>query len=102
MDIAPWLQRLGPQQYEAAFREHAVDTAVLSSLTAEVLKELGVAAVGHRRQLLDAIAALPERSPAERAIRTIGKVTPPRSPSVPVGERRQVAVLFALLPAIRD
>jgi hypothetical protein len=95
VDIAAWLQRLGLQQYEAALREHAVDTAVLSSLTAEDLKELGVAAVGHRRKLLDAIAALPERSPVDGAIRTIGKVAPPRSPSVPVGERRQVAVLFA-------
>jgi hypothetical protein len=31
---------------------------VLPSLTAEDLKELGVSALGHRRKLLDAIAAL--------------------------------------------
>jgi hypothetical protein len=31
---------------------------VLSSLTAEDLKDLGVSLVGHRRRLLDAIAAL--------------------------------------------
>ncbi|HWI27987.1 MAG TPA: hypothetical protein VN668_13520 [Stellaceae bacterium] len=101
MEIAAWLQRLGLQQYEAAFREHAVNTAVLSSLTAEDLKELGVAAVGHRRKLLDAIAALPERSPAEGAIRTIGKVAPPSSPAVPAGERRRVTVLFADLAGFR-
>jgi hypothetical protein len=95
VDIAACLQRLGLQQFEAAFREHAVDTAVRSSLTAKDLKALGVAAVGHRRKLLDAIPALPERSPADGGIRTIGNVAPPRSPAVPVGERRQVAVLFA-------
>ena len=60
MDIAAWLQRLGLQQHEAAFREHAVDTSVPSSLIAEDPKELGVAAAGHRRKLLDAIAALPD------------------------------------------
>jgi hypothetical protein len=37
----------------------------LSQLTTEDLKELGVAAVGHRRQLMVAIAALrPEGTPA--------------------------------------
>jgi hypothetical protein len=36
----------------------AIDETVLQSLTAEDLKDLGVSVVGHRRQLLDAIAAL--------------------------------------------
>src|SRR4051794_35272967 len=58
VDIAVWLRSLGLEQYEAAFRENAVDTEVLPSLTAEDLKEIGVAAVGHRRKLLEAIAAL--------------------------------------------
>jgi hypothetical protein len=57
-DVAAWLRGLGLGQYEAAFRGNDVDTTVLPSLTAEDLKEIGVASVGHRRRLLDAIAAL--------------------------------------------
>ena len=51
------------QQYEQAFCDNAIDTAVLPSLTAEDSKDLGVTLVGHRRWLLDAIAALAPRSP---------------------------------------
>src|ERR1700757_4362959 len=58
MDIAVWLRRLGLGKYEAAFRENEITEKVLPNLTAEDLKELGVAALGHRRTLLDAIAAL--------------------------------------------
>jgi hypothetical protein len=46
----------GPR-YEAAFRDNEIDETVLPSLTAEDLKELGVTSFGHRRKLLDAIAA---------------------------------------------
>jgi SAM domain (Sterile alpha motif) len=55
MDVAHWLRQLGLERYEAAFRENDVSAAILSDLTAEDLKELGVVSVGHRRQLLEAI-----------------------------------------------
>jgi SAM domain (Sterile alpha motif) len=58
MDVVVWLRSLGLGKYEAAFRENEIDEKVLLSLTAEDLKELGVAALGHRRMLLDAIAVL--------------------------------------------
>ena len=58
MDLGGWLRSLGLGQYEAAFRENEIDDAVLPSLTAEDLKDLGVSVVGHRRKLLDAIAGL--------------------------------------------
>ena len=45
MDIVVWLRSLGLGKYEAAFRENEIDETVLPSLTAEDLKELGVAAV---------------------------------------------------------
>jgi hypothetical protein len=53
-----WLHGLGLQQYEQAFCDNAIDAAVLPELTADDLKDLGVALVGHRRKLLTAIAAL--------------------------------------------
>ena len=58
MDIVVWLRSLGLGKYEAAFRENEIDETVLPNLTAEDLKDLGVGIVGHRRKLLDAIAAL--------------------------------------------
>jgi hypothetical protein len=58
MDVEAWLRSLGLERYEAAFHENEIDEAILPNLTAEDLKDLGVGAVGHRRKLLDAIAAL--------------------------------------------
>ena len=46
MDLGGWLRSLGLERYEAAFRENEIDEAVLPNLTAEDLKELGVAASG--------------------------------------------------------
>jgi len=58
MDVGSWLRGLGLEKYEAAFRENEIDETVLPSLTADDLKDLGIGIVGHRRKLLDAIAAL--------------------------------------------
>ena len=58
MDIVAWLHGLGLERYEKAFRDNAVDAAVLPELTAEDLSDIGVNLVGHRRKLLAAIAAL--------------------------------------------
>ena len=58
MDVAVWLRSLGLERYEAAFRENEISERVLPSLTQEDLKEIGVGPVGHRRMLLEAIAAL--------------------------------------------
>jgi hypothetical protein len=58
MDVADWLRALGLERYEAAFRENDVDAELLPNLTADDLKDLGVTSVGHRRHLLEAIAAL--------------------------------------------
>ena len=51
-------ETLGLERYEAAFRENDVDAELLPNLTADDLKDLGVTSVGHRRRLLEAIAAL--------------------------------------------
>ena len=58
MDVAGWLRSLGLERYETAFRENDVGTRLLPNLTGDDLKDLGVTSVGHRRQLLEAIAAL--------------------------------------------
>jgi class 3 adenylate cyclase/tetratricopeptide (TPR) repeat protein len=99
VDVAGWLRDLGLERYEAAFRENDVSTEVLCHLTAEDLEGLGVGTIGHRRQLLVAIAKLNEQ-------RTTNAVNPwfapPTTASRPVGEdvvshggeRRQLTVMF--------
>ena len=46
MDIGTWLHGLGLQRYEQAFRDNAIDAAILPELTAEDLREIGVGPVG--------------------------------------------------------
>ena len=93
MDVEEWLRSLALSQYEAAFRENAIDGKVLPKLTAEDLKELGVAIVGHRRLMLSAIAELAPAAP-------VADSAPPRtspqnaSPASSDAERRHLAVLF--------
>ena len=88
MDLGGWLRSLGLERYEAAFRENEIDDTVLPSLTAEDLKDLGVGIVGHRRKLLDAIAALRADASAK---------APPPDADLAINrdaERRQVTVIF--------
>src|SRR5215813_8314816 len=96
MDIVVWLQSLGLGKYEASFRENDIDETVLLNLTAEDLKELGVTALGHRRKLLDAIAALRTeasgKTPSVDA--AFSSSTPGASPE-DRAERRQVTVMFS-------
>jgi hypothetical protein len=68
MDISGWLRSLGLVEYETEFRKNKVDASILPKLTADDLKDLGVAAVGDRRKLLEAIEVLRERprSPSRR------------------------------------
>jgi hypothetical protein len=91
MDLHGWLQSLGLQQYETAFRENAIDETLLPSLTAQDLTDIGVVIVGHRRKLLNAIAALSGSSVTGRFDRN----SPIEASFPDTAERRQVTVMFA-------
>jgi class 3 adenylate cyclase len=96
LDIDGWLRSLGLGQYEAVFRENKIDETVLTQLTVEDLQELGVAALGHRRKLLDAISALRANAPSATAQTATAKLT--ETPILEtVGERRHITVLFCEL-----
>jgi len=84
MDVGAWLRALGLGAYTKAFEDNAVDAAILQQLDDADLRELGVAALGHRKKLLAAIAALA----AEPAVR------PVLDGDRQAGERRQITVLF--------
>jgi class 3 adenylate cyclase len=88
IDIGEWIRGVGLGQYEAAFRENGIDEQVLRHVTAEDLREIGVATVGGRRRLLAAIAVLapPSPSPLSPAVR-------PKTPEVSA-ERRPITVMF--------
>src|SRR5277367_317157 len=96
MDLAGWLRSLGLERYEAAFRDNEIDASVLPNLTAEDLKELGVTALGHRRKLLDAIAALRTDEDAKTKATTQDSAGLPASaPTIEaIAERRQLTVAF--------
>ena len=96
MDVVVWLRSLGLGKYEAAFRENDIDETVLSGLTQENLKELGVSSLGHRLKLLDAIAAL--RTHTGGKAPSADEATASSAPSVSPedrAERRQVTVMFS-------
>jgi class 3 adenylate cyclase len=87
VDIAEWLRGLGLEKYAPALDENAIDGDMLSGLTTGDLKEIGVAALGDRRRLLAAIAALGGgTSPAAPA--------PMQSSAPAEAERRQLTVMF--------
>ncbi len=84
MDVAGWLRGLGLSEYVAAFDSNAITMDLLPTLTADDLKDLGVTVIGHRRRLLNAIAAL----------RTDTEPVAEPSAEEPIAERRQVSVMF--------
>ena len=96
MDVVVWLRGLGLEEYETAFRDNKINERVLPSLTAEDLKELGVAALGHRRMLLDAIAALRTDTGNKAPLAELATTsTAPSASPEDRAERRQVTVMFS-------
>ena len=86
MDLEGWLRSLGLGQYEAAFRENAIDLGILPYLTDQDLEEIGVL-LGHRRQLMRAIANLEtQKAPASTVATPATMDASPRD----AAERRQV------------
>ena len=83
-----WLDDLGLGQYAPAFKENDIDAEILVDLSDQDLEKLGIASLGHRKRILQAIAQLPAAtaSPADKKERLRKSAE---------GERRQVTVLFA-------
>jgi class 3 adenylate cyclase/tetratricopeptide (TPR) repeat protein len=57
-DVSAWLAEMGLDAYAQAFIDNHIDFEVLVALRGDDLREMGVASVGHRRRLLEAIARL--------------------------------------------
>src|SRR5262245_37025108 len=83
MHVGDWLRGLGFAGYAEAFANNGVDFSILTDLTNEDLKDLGVARLADRRAILKAIADL-----SDAAAKSV-------TPVLAAGEHRQVTVLFA-------
>ena len=90
--IADWLEKLGLGQYAQRFAENDINFAILPHLTDQDLKELGVASLGHRRQLLLAIA---ETSGVPKDTALPPSVAKAEVAPHDAAERRQVTVMFS-------
>jgi class 3 adenylate cyclase len=90
VDIAAWLSELGLERYVEAFEANDIDAAVLRTLNAGDLRELGVKSLGHRKKLLEAISVL--REPADAPMATPAEAG--TAATARDAERRQLTVLF--------
>jgi hypothetical protein len=86
--VADWLERLGLAQYAKRFAENDISFAVLPDLTDQHLEKIGVASLGHRLQLLRAIAELADAETPSKPNVTTAPFAAPQG----TAERRQVTV----------
>ena len=91
-EVTDFLETLGLGQYAQRFAENHITFVIMRDLSDQDLKELGVASLGHRRQILRAITDRQE----------VEKDTPKRAPPVAppltqqdTAQRRQVTVMFS-------
>jgi class 3 adenylate cyclase len=90
--VSDWLEKLGLGQYAQRFAENDISFSILTDLTDQDLEKIGVASLGHRRQLLRAIAEL---SGAEKIAPTAAVGTAASAVPQDAAERRQVTVMFS-------
>jgi SAM domain (Sterile alpha motif) len=84
--IAGWLDNLGLGQYAQHFAENDINFSILSDLTDQDLEKIGVTSLGHRRQLLRAIAELGVEKATPKPATSVAAPVAPHD----AAERRQV------------
>ncbi len=89
--VRTWLAEIGLGQYADAFEANDVEMDLLNGVDDQMLKDIGVASVGHRLRLRNAIAKLAPTSDVKsngtNAV-SAGDVT------AASGERRQLTLMF--------
>ena len=68
MDVSTWLQGLGLERHEAAFRDNSIDMDVVHELNENDLEKLGLP-LWDRKRVLKAIANLPRGGGGRRPYR---------------------------------
>ena len=99
--LIDWLRALDLQAYEPLFVSNDIHFELLSEITADDLRDIGISSVGHRRTLLTAIAKLKENvSPASQpnALKpsTVDEIQNPFSPHQAAAshQHRLLTVMF--------
>jgi class 3 adenylate cyclase/tetratricopeptide (TPR) repeat protein len=94
--IRRWLESQGMGQYAEAFEANDIELDLITELTDEGLRQLGVSSLGHRLRLLGAIKSANISSVSAIASQAVPSQTPlPTIAHASVGERRQATVLFS-------
>ena len=106
--VSKWLDGLGLSQYRANFIEHEVGMQILTEIGDADLREIGVAALGHRKTLLKAINLLRQDltgqdltgDNAGESTATLSEATHNSDEDITAwsrtpGERKPVTMLFA-------
>lgn len=57
-DVAAWLDELGMEQYAESFEENEICGSHLTEMTKDDLRELGIARLGHRLTIINALMKL--------------------------------------------
>jgi len=91
-EVRTWLERIGLARYVDAFEANEIDMGLLKQVDDQMLKDIGVAAAGHRLRLRNAIAELAQSSAVD--VKASGGVAPPEAPTIS-GERRHITVMFS-------
>lgn len=81
--VSGWLADHELAEYAPLFHDNKIDMSILTELTVEDLKDMGIETVGDRRRIMRAIAALES-----------GASAPLSDASHPVAAKRQVTVMF--------
>ena len=88
-----WLAEIGLQSYDTVFASNKIDFDVIRSLSDADLRELGLA-LGDRKRLLQAVASLDDRPPADTVASAASPGPVAEDAGSHGGERRQLTVMF--------
>ena len=93
MNIAQWLEEIGFGNYSELFEENGIDASILSELTNDDLKDIGIARLGDRKKILLAAASAAVSSDDDSATssQAAAKTTPPPPPPEPGNTGRHIS-----------
>ena len=90
--LSDWLLALDLQTYEPLFISNDIHFELLSELTADDLRDIGISSVGHRRTLLSAIAKLKANSEQKSSRTGATEALPVSSEKASLRDQKQTAI----------
>ncbi len=97
-----WLGTLQMQSYESAFVDNDISFDLLPQITADDLRDIGIASVGHRRVLLQAIALLAQSTAAAVTATDTPKATLTATATITAPNPAPAAPLVSAVQTVRN